>query len=232
MILATQVTTGATHDSQPYLDHLKQIQETLSCLIPVAIADRAYGSIEILQALIQAHMTPIIPLFNRRSGGFVITEKEGFYYEEENDRYRCPAGHYLIPYPTVSDTVKYHSQDKVCHTCPLQATCPTKQFRHSHVRFVCRNRHQSIFEGMRQQMEAESFRTQQTERLWKMEGIISEAKHRQGLARAKYRGMLKVQIQAYLSASAQNIKRLMTFLVLYWLLYWCSQMSRRAISKI
>ena len=42
-------------------------------------------------------------------------------------------------------------------------------------------------------------------------GIISEAKNRQDLSRAKYRGLMNMQIQAYLSASAQNIKRLVAF---------------------
>lgn len=226
VILATKVTTGAMHESQPYLAQLNQIQETLNCFIQTAIADRAFGSGEILQALIHAHITPIIPLFNRRSGGFVLTEKEGFIYEEAHDRYRCPTGHYLIPYSTSSETVKYHSQGKICQSCPQQEICPTKRFAHAHVRFTCRNKHQSLFERMSEQMKTDSFKTQQTERFWKMEGIISEAKNRQGLARAKYRGLTKVQIQAYLSASAQNIKRLVLFFILYWLNYWYYRANR------
>ena len=75
------------------------------------------------------------------------------------------------------------------------------------------------------------FKAQQTERFWKLEGIISEAKNRQGLARAKYRGLIKVQIQAYLSASAQNIKRLILFFILYWLNCWYYR-GNRPVSEL
>jgi hypothetical protein len=44
--------------------------------------------------------------------------------------------------------------------------------------------------------------------MWKIEGIHAEAKHQHSLKRAKYRGLTKVQIQAYMTASVQNLKRL------------------------
>lgn len=50
--------------------------------------------------------------------------------------------------------------------------------------------------------------------MWKMEGIISEAKQRHGLLRAKYRGLIKTQIQAYMVATVLNMKRLVAFFIL------------------
>ena len=58
-----------------------------------------------------------------------------------------------------------------------------------------------------------------SERMWKSEGLFAEAKQNHGLSRARYRGKSKVQIQAYLSAMAQNLKRLV-FLFYYWLVTW------------
>lgn len=52
------------------------------------------------------------------------------------------------------------------------------------------------------------FRERVSERMWKMEGLFAEAKQNHNLSRAKYRGRVKVQIQAYFSAMAQNLKRL------------------------
>jgi IS5 family transposase len=66
-------------------------------------------------------------------------------------------------------------------------------------------------------MATEEFQIKLTERMWKMEGIISEAKQRNGLARAKYRGLMKTQIQAYMVASALNMKRLAAFCILLFL---------------
>jgi IS5 family transposase len=52
------------------------------------------------------------------------------------------------------------------------------------------------------------FKRTLAERQWKMEGIFAEAKDNHGLDRARYRGRSKMQIQAYLIASVQNLKRL------------------------
>jgi hypothetical protein len=134
VIIDTKITTGACHDSQVYLNQLQSMAEHHSITIKEAIADRAYGSGQILQSLIDKNIQPTIPLFSSRSGGFILGEKDGFIYDEENDRYQCVAGKWLVP--------------------------------------------------------------------------ISEAKNRHCLSRAKYRGLIKTQIQAYMSACAQNMKRL------------------------
>ncbi len=49
-----------------------------------------------------------------------------------------------------------------------------------------------------------------------VEGLFAEAKQNHCLSRAKYRGRSKVQIQAYLCAMAQNLKRLL-FPLYQWL---------------
>jgi transposase len=217
VIVDTQVTTGAVHDSQPYLEQLARIQRLLGVWFWIVIADRAYGTGAILAFLLQQSITPVIPLFSRRSGGSVVGEAEGFYYEADHDRYRCPTGHHLVPYPTPpkDGRVIYHSQADVCKSCVQQLTCAARRKGHTPTRLVGRHVHQAIFEHIQQQMATHAFIQQQHERFWKMEGIISEAKHRQGLGRAKYRGLVNTQIQAYLSACAQNIKRLVAF---YWFL--------------
>ncbi|CAM4379477.1 MAG: hypothetical protein LEGION0398_MBIBDBAK_01069 [Legionellaceae bacterium] len=120
VILAIQATTGACHDSQPYLNQLNTIEHRYQLSIKETTADRAYGSAEIIEALVTKGIHPYIPLFNTRSGSFVPQETEG---------------------------------------------------------------------------------------------IIYESKHRHGLKRARYRGLVKVQIQALMGASVQNIKRIVNFLL-------------------
>ena len=65
------------------------------------------------------------------------------------------------------------------------------------------------------------FRQKMSERMWKIEGLFAEAKQNHGLSRARHRGRAKVQIQAYLSATAQNLKRLVKAF-LWWLVVWLS----------
>ena len=61
--------------------------------------------------------------------------------------------------------------------------------------------------------------------MWKCEGLFAEAKQNHCLARAKYRGRPKVQIQAYLCAIVQNLKRLL-FPLYCWLVAECLRSIR------
>lgn len=71
-----------------------------------------------------------------------------------------------------------------------------------------RNHHQDHFERIRRRQYTDAFRIKRQERSWKVEGIFGEAKKNHCLGRARYRGLEKVQIQLYLSAFVQNIKRI------------------------
>ena len=77
-------------------------------------------------------------------------------------------------------------------------------------------------------MRDPTFRQKMSERMWKCEGLFAEAKQNHGLARARYRGRRKVQIQAYLSATVQNLKRLV-FLFYHWLMTWLSRVRTEPI---
>jgi hypothetical protein len=68
--------------------------------------------------------------------------------------------------------------------------------------------------------------------MWKAEGLFAEAKRNHGLARARYRGRSKVQIQAYLIAMAQNLKRLVLLLYLWLVTRSRYQRTRRLGTKI
>jgi hypothetical protein len=77
-------------------------------------------------------------------------------------------------------------------------------------------------------MEGPEFSKRLSERMWKAEGLFAEAKRNHGLARARYRGRSKVQIQAYLSAMSQNLKR--PVLLFYcWLIAVWSCRPRKSI---
>ena len=69
-------------------------------------------------------------------------------------------------------------------------------------------------------MRDPTFRQKMSQRMWKCEGLFAEAKQNHGLSRARYRGRAKVQIQAYLSAMAQNLKRLVAALFGWLAVYW------------
>jgi IS5 family transposase len=218
VILDTHVTTGAVHDSQPYLEQLQRIRQRHGIHIREATADRGYGSAAIIRDLQQQGIETYIPLWSGRSGSSKYLKGE-LIYEKEHDRFRCPEGKYLIPNPTVTENHKrYVSSSEDCRNCPQASTCPAKRRTStSHQRLVKRNLDQDLFEEVLASMQESTFLERASERMWKCEGLFAESKQYHCLARAKYRGRSKVQIQAYLCAIVQNLKRLL-FPLYCWLL--------------
>jgi transposase len=217
VILDTEVTTGARHDNQPYLDQLQRIRDQHELKIREAIADRGYGSAAIIRALQQHGTETYIPLWSGRVGNSKYL-KGGLIYERADDRYRCPEGKYLTANSAVcANHKRYASSAADCRGCPRLTTCPTEARKSlPHQRYVRRNMDQDLFEEVQARMCDPMFRQRASERMWKSEGLFAEAKVNHCLARAKYRGRAKMQIQAYLSAIVQNLKRLL-FPLYYWL---------------
>jgi transposase len=221
VILDTEVTTGARHDNQPYLQQLQRIEQRCQITIGETIADRGYGSAAIIRTLQQQGKRTFIPLRSGRVGNSKYLTS-GLVYEKEQDRFRCPEGKYLSPNPANYENHKrYVSSSADCKVCPQASTCPARTRGSSPQRFVLRSLDQDLFEEMQTRMRDPVFGEKMSERMWKSEGLFAEAKQNHGLSRARYRGRSKVQIQAYLSATVQNLKRLVKAL-LGWLLVWLS----------
>ncbi|MHB9148136.1 MAG: transposase, partial [Candidatus Amoebophilus sp.] len=91
VIIDTHVTSGKTHDSQVYIERLNHIRGKYTLTIKEAIADRAYGSREIIDTLQRQGIVSYIPLFSTKSGKAIQDAyKAGFVYEKEQDRFVCP----------------------------------------------------------------------------------------------------------------------------------------------
>ena len=219
VILDTYVTTGARHDNQPYLDQLQRIEHRYKLTIHEVTADRGYGSAAIIHSLQEQGKQTFIPLWSGRVGNSKYLSS-GLVYEKEQDRFRCPEGKYLHPNPGSNRNYKrYVSLSADCKICPQASTCPARTRSCSPQRFVLRSLDQDFFEEVLTRMRDPVFRQKLSERMWKSEGLFAEAKQNHGLSRARYRGRVKVQIQAYPSATAQNLKRLVKafcFLLLAW----------------
>jgi transposase len=172
VILDTEVTTGARHDNQPYLAQLERVRNHYQITIREAIADRGYGSAEIIRTLHGQQATTFIPLWSGRVGNRKYLKGE-LVYEKEQDRFRCPEGKYLLPNPAVTENHKrYVTSSEACRNCPQASTCPARTRRRSHQRFVMRNLDQDLFEQVQAQMEQPTFLQRVSERMWKCEGCL------------------------------------------------------------
>jgi hypothetical protein len=163
-----------------------------------------------------------IPLWSGRVGNSKYWNS-GLVDEKEHDRFRCPEGKYPAPNPAISENRKRSvSSSAACQVCSQASTCPARTRGSSPQRFVLRSLDQDLFEEVQTRMRDPVFRQKMSERMWKIEGLFAEAKQNHGLSRARYRGRSKVQIQADMSATAQNLKRLITAFC-FWLLAWWSR---------
>jgi len=211
IILAIRITTGAVHDSVPYLEQLDYVKEKISYNINETIADRAYGSGQIISSLKDKKITTYIPLFSSRSGSSENSIIPGFQYDEVNNYYVCSQKKVLKPCKSQSDTTIYLSSTADCKKCSFSEACLAKLKNKGPARYVTRNRYAELYTQLIQEMELPFFKEKLYERMWKIEGIMNELKNYHDLKRAQYRGLQNTQIQAYLAAIALNIKRLVFF---------------------
>ena len=234
IILDVDITTGSTHESQVYTEQLSRIEIKYNFKIEDAIADKAYGSAKIIQYLIDKGINPYIPLFSSRSGGLGLKEADGFIYNKDDNFYICPAGNTLTPYPTIQDNrIMYRSSAKNCATCNIKDKCKAPLFyNHKDTRIVTRNVHHELFHKTREEMKTKKFKEALSERMWKVEGVVGDLKLKHGLARAKYRGLIKTQIQAYLAATIINVKRIATFLCEFFLSLICKNFKNKKLLVI
>jgi hypothetical protein len=211
VIIDTKVTSGKIHESQIYIDRISYMAQSRGLAIKEVIADRGYGSREIINTLQKQGIITYIPLFSTRSGKSIQeASKSGFNYEKEQDRFICPAGRYLHPYGFMNNESKYYrSKASDCAVCVQRDDCiASYRSRNKSIKYLIRNIHQELFDKTLEAMQSPVFIGKLKERMWKLEGIFAEAKQLHGLNKARYRGLEKVQIQAYMVGIVQNIKRL------------------------
>jgi transposase len=211
VIINLKVTTGAVHDSVPFIEQIEDIRH-YGLKVNEAIADSAYGSADILTELSRRSISSNIPLFSSRSGSEKSANKlDGFAYNTQKDEFICPNGKSLKSTNTKADNVLYISKSKDCTSCPLASGCAAKVRNKSGSRVVSRNRNAELFKQIREKMERDEFKQKMYQRMWKLEGIMNELKNCNGLGRANYRGLDNVRVQGYMAAIAINIKRIVYF---------------------
>lgn len=148
---------------------------------------------------------PLVPAKNKE-GGLVW---DNFYFE--SGHLFCPAG-----YPAerrFNDKKRLGFEFKfnagVCQTCELRSECTSAEYG------------RSVFVSHTQleRKEALAFNTTEEyelmykEQHWKVEPKNAELKKYNGLSRARYRGLSRVRVQAFLSALAANLKKFVKWIM-------------------
>jgi transposase len=212
IILDAHITTGAEVDGHQMFNRMDHIEETFGLSIEEVTADRGYGFGINLDGLDKRNIRAFVPNFRGEVGDNI--DPDLFKYNEESDTFTCQQGRKFER--KTSDEAERESYARRygvrgnCGGCPLITKCfegPPKQ-QHPRKSLV-RNIYWELQLQTKEREKTRTFRRMVIERQWKMEGVFAEGKENHGLGRARYRGRAKVQIQAYMIAVVQNIKRMM-----------------------
>lgn len=204
VITAVAVTSAAIGDEAM----LQPLLENQPVSVQEVGADSKYGTFDNYNYLIQQGIRPSIPPWrpgNPSHAGFF--SQSAFSYNPLTDTYECPGGK---PLKRGNDKIhqdrwSFHARKRDCSRCSLRPQCigPTLRKRR-----IFRHRYQEAKDIAMAYLRTEQARITQRQRKVYAEWINAESKGCHGLRRAQCRGLGKVTIQVLMTATVQNIKRL------------------------
>nr|WP_269433176.1 IS1182 family transposase [Paenibacillus sp. FJAT-27812] len=208
IITALEVTPGSTDDGKQ-LSVLLEQSTANGMNVNEIIADKAYSGKDNLEKMKTETITPVVPLHPIvHEGG---ERQEGFEYNKDADFVVCPAGEHSIRRAIQgskktgkSRSMVYYFDIEKCKACPLQDGCYKSGAKSKSYSI------RIIAEHFKEQIEFELSDTfkERIRRRPIIEHKNAEMKRFHGMATARYRGLFRMRIQAYLTAFVVNVKRM------------------------
>jgi len=202
------VTPAEVTENLPMLDLLFRSRFRWRLRPRSVTADAAYGTTENIAAIEKAGIHAYMALvdYEKRTSLF---GKDAFTYDAENDLYTYPKDELLLRhgYDHRERSVRYAARPSACNACSLKVRC-TKSTKG---RWLRRSYEEEYLERVRGYRESESYRKAIRKRAVWVEPLFGEAKDWHGLRRFRLSGLEKVNAEALMIASGQNVKRLLTF---------------------
>lgn len=206
IILGVLVTPADVQDHTPMLDLLRWGCFRWQINPKIAVGDSRYGTVENIVGLFADGVLPYTPRTEFRKGAKY--PYEAFRYDSEQDIYYCPQGHILRKGALDKDhlTIIYQASVKDCRSCPVRQMCTTAQNKG---RRISRSYFQEELDRAAALRQTAAFAKAMRKRSVWVEPLFGEAKQWHGLTRFRLRRLWRVNIQALLVASVQNLKRLL-----------------------
>ena len=167
--------------------------------------DKAYGTGEMLGWLVDREIDPHIPVWDQTkvaaNGKFV---RDDFTYHKERDVYICPNGKVLTTTGRIDKgtTFKYVAKKSDCGQCSLKPQCTT-------------GRERRLGRDINQEARDYTQALMWTDAYWQsaigrkqIERLFGEAKHHLSMTRLRLRGLTGARDEFLLTATVQNLKRL------------------------
>src|SRR5215218_7619287 len=208
IILGVLVAPFEVTENKPMLDMLWRAVFRWRSWPRRVTGDSAYGTVENIAAIEKMGISAYVALKGAGQGR-PFFGKDEFLYDPERDHYTCPSGEILLPRMrnVARSLIGYQAKAGTCDACPLKLECTTSKterqiLRHFDEEYVDRVK---VYRGSFLYEKALRKR-----RVW-VEPLFAEAKVWHGMRRFRLRRLEKVNIEALLIASGQNVKRLLTF---------------------
>jgi transposase len=209
VILNVLVTPSEVTENRPMLDLLWNTIFRWRIRPRRVTGDAKYATRQNVAALEKAGIRGYvaIPNFDFRDTG--LFGRGHFRYDPENDHYLCPAG----------ETLRFQSEDhhnrrkryratpSICNACELKAKCTTSE----RGRMLYRPFDENFYDRVRGYRGTHPYEKALRKRQVWVEPLFAEAKEWHGMRRFRLRRLEKVNIEALLIASGQNVKRLLAF---------------------
>jgi len=205
IIVDTHATAGNVHDSQPIIKRLDRTLSTFS-LSPVAVGlDAGYFTAPVCYQLEQRQLIGVMG-YRRPSKKPGYFAKRHYVYDVNSDAYTCPQGQSLTYRTTNRQGYRqYHSNPKVCKTCPLRVHCTRSQ---NHTKVLTRHVWQESVERANEVRLSEWGKRHYRRRAETVERSFADAKQHHGHRYCRYRGLKNVTMQCLLAAACQNMKKI------------------------
>jgi transposase len=162
--------------------------------------DTVYGAVRLLKWLVDRKITPHIPVWDKSTRSDGTFSRADFVFDRERNVYICPGGKLLHTTGTVIDggTLRYCAFKMRC--------CPSTPMR-----YVPRDLHEDARDVARALAKTEAYEQSHRERK-KVEMQFAHMKRIFKLDRLRLRGLSGAKAEVLLTATAQNLRRLVKFL--------------------
>jgi len=171
--------------------------------------DTVYGAVRLLKWLVDRQIAPHIPVWDKSARSDGTFSRAEFVFDRSRNIYICPEGKLLHTTGTVIDghTLRYRASKRDCDVCAFKMQCCP----HAPSRWIPRDFHEDARDVARALAKTEAFEQSRRERK-KVEMCFAHMKRIFKLDRLRLRGLSGAKDEVLLTATAQNLRRLVKFL--------------------
>jgi transposase len=206
IIMAALVAPAEVMENQPMLDLVWRARFRHHLWPRQITGDTTYGTIENIVAIEQQHIRAYFPLpdFDHRTAFY---GKHEFRYDPQRDVYICPNNALLLLRSSSSTEreKRYQGDAATCNSCPLKPQCTSSD----QGRLIRHHFDEEYVERVRAYHVTESYHKAMRKREVWVEPLFAEGKQWHGMRRFRLRRLWRVNCEALMIASGQNLKRLL-----------------------